>query len=167
MGTGRDNKLVGQTGEYLVAAELSRRGLIATTFTGNAPHYDIIASDEKGRHVSVQVKASRHPSWQFGDITHFCEVKFEKKSQIVGKPRPCPVLRLIVVFVMIAEDGADQFYILTWRRLRDLIIKGHKDYLAKHGGKRPKKWDSLHGAISEETLKPYKDKWLTIKENIK
>ena len=46
MATGRSNKLVGQTGEYLVAAELSRRGHIATTFTGNVPHYDIIASDE-------------------------------------------------------------------------------------------------------------------------
>ena len=44
MTTGRNNKLVGQTGEYLVAAELSRRGLIATTFTGNVPYYDIIAS---------------------------------------------------------------------------------------------------------------------------
>lgn len=59
MATGRSNKLVAQTGEYLVAAELSRRGLIATTFTGNVPHYDISASDEEGHHVSVQVKASR------------------------------------------------------------------------------------------------------------
>jgi len=59
MTTGRINKLVGATGEYLVAAELSRRGLIATTFTGNVPHYDIVASDEFGQHVSVQVKASR------------------------------------------------------------------------------------------------------------
>ena len=47
MGTGRNNKLVGQTGEYLIAAELSRRGYIATTFTGNVPDYDIIASNEK------------------------------------------------------------------------------------------------------------------------
>lgn len=46
MTSGRSNKIVGQTGEYLVAAELGRRGLIPTTFTDNAPHYDIIASDE-------------------------------------------------------------------------------------------------------------------------
>ena len=59
MASGRSNKLVGQTGEYLVAAELSRRGMIATTFTGNVPYYDIIASNEDGKHVSVQVKASR------------------------------------------------------------------------------------------------------------
>jgi hypothetical protein len=55
MAPGRSTKLVGQAGEYLLAAELSRRGMIATTFTGNVPHCDIIASDEKGRHVSVQI----------------------------------------------------------------------------------------------------------------
>src|SRR5690606_37713034 len=74
MRKGFSNKLVGQTGEYLVAAELSRRGLIATTFTGNVPHYDIIASHEIGRHVSVQVKASRGPSWHFGSITQYCDI---------------------------------------------------------------------------------------------
>jgi hypothetical protein len=31
---------VGQAGEYLLAAELSQRGLIANTFTGNVPHRD-------------------------------------------------------------------------------------------------------------------------------
>ena len=35
MPSGRNNQLLGATGEYLVAAELCRRGLIATTFTGN------------------------------------------------------------------------------------------------------------------------------------
>jgi hypothetical protein len=166
MATGRNNKLVGQTGEYLVAAELSRRGLIATTFTGSVPYYDIIASDEDGRHVSVQVKASRGSSWQFGDITHFCDISFNGKHQIVGRPKRCPILRLIVVFVMIDADGADRFYILTWRRLRDLIVRGHRAYLARHGGKRAQTWDSLHSAISEKTLRPYKDKWSIVEENL-
>lgn len=166
MATGRSNKLVGQTGEYLVAAELSRRGLIATTFTGNVPHYDIIASNEAGKHVSVQVKASRGSSWQFGDITKFCDIHFKGKHQVVGRPKRCPVKRLIVVFVKIAEDGADSYYILTWRTLRDRVVKSHKAYLAKHGGVRPQKWDSLHSAISEKDLNPYKDKWIVIERNL-
>lgn len=52
MASGRSNKIVGQTGEYLVAAELGRRGLIATAFTGNVPHYDIIASDDDRSQLS-------------------------------------------------------------------------------------------------------------------
>ncbi len=167
MASGRNNKLVGQTGEYLVAAELSRRGLIATTFTGNVPHYDIIASNEEGKHVSVQVKASRGDSWQFGDITKFCDISFNGKRQIVESLKRCPVLRLVVVFVKIDADGADRYYILTWRTLRDLLVKGHKAYLQKHGGMRAQKWDSLHSAISEQTLMPYKDKWAIIEKNLK
>jgi hypothetical protein len=167
MATGRSNKLVGQTGEYLVAAELSRRGLIATTFTGNVPHYDIIASNERGQHVSVQVKASRGSSWQFGDIRCFCDISFKGKRQIVGKPNRPPVSRLIVVFVKIDPNGSDEFFILPWQRLRDLVVKGHKAYLARHSGMRAEKWDSFHGAISEKTLRPYKDRWATVEKALR
>ena len=159
MATGRSNKLTGQTGEYLVAAELSRRGLIATTFTGNVPDYDIIASNEAGKHISVQVKASRGSSWQFGDVSRFFSLTFKGHRQIIGRPKPCPVQRLVVVFVKIAPDGHDRYYILTWRMLRDLLHKDHRAYLEKHGGIRPQKWDSLHGAIRETVLLPYLDKW--------
>jgi hypothetical protein len=167
MATGRSNKLVGQTGEYLVAAELSRRGLIATTFTGNVPHYDIIASNERGKHVSVQVKASRGPSWQFGDITRFCDISFKGKRQIVGQPKPCPVQRLVVVFVWIQPNGSDQFYILTWRTLRDMLVKNHKAYLAKRNGMRAEKWDSLHSAISVKTLERHRDRWDIVEKNLR
>ena len=167
MATGRSNKLVGQTGEYLVAAELSRRGLIATTFTGNVPHYDIIASDETGRHVSVQVKASSGTSWQFGNITQYCEISFKGKRQIVGEVMACPVHRLIVTFVKIEKDGNDRFYILQWQELCELLVRGHKEFLARHNGIRPQRWESLHCAISEKTLRPYQDKWNKIEKNLK
>jgi hypothetical protein len=164
MGTGRSNKIVGQTGEYLVAAELSRRGFIATTFTGNVPHYDIIASDEKGRHVSVQVKAGRVGSWQFGNVTQFCDIAFDHERQSVGKPKACPVQRLVMIFVRIEENGNDQFYILKWQKLRDLVIKQHKAFLQKHNGVRPRQWDSLHCAVTEAIVRPYLGKWDTVKK---
>lgn len=167
MASGRSNKLVGQTGEYLVAAELSRRGLIATTFTGNVPYYDIIASDETGKHVSVQVKASQGSTWQFGDISKFCKISFKDKCQIVGANQKCPVQRLIVVFVMLDKKGTDNFYILTWRQLQNILVREHKAYLAKHNGRRPKRWDSLHSAILEKHLKLYKDNWKVIENNLR
>ena len=167
MATGRSNKLVGQTGEYLVAAELSRRGLIATTFTGNVPHYDIIASDEAGRHVSVQVKAGRGASWQFGNITQYCDIRFDGKRQVVGDMKACPVRRLVVIFVKIEDDGNDRYYIVTWQRLRDLLVRGHKAFLARHDGVRPQRWDSLHSAIYEKTLRPYRDRWITVEKNLR
>lgn len=167
MASGRSNKLVGQTGEYLVAAELSRRGLIATTFTGNVPHYDIIASDETGRHVSVQVKASRGSSWQFGNITLYCDIKFDGKRQVVGETKSCPVRRLVMTFVKIEDDGNDSFYILPWESLRDVLVDHYENFLARHDRTRPKKSESLHCAIPESALLPFKDKWEAIEKNLK
>lgn len=167
MQKGRGNKLVGATGEYLVAAELSRRGLIATTFTGNVPHYDIIASDAVGHHVSVQVKASKGGSWQFSNITNFCEITFAGKRQIVGKGKPTPIKRLVFVFVCIEDDGDDRFFVLTWRQLRDILIRQHIAYLKKHNGERPKRWDSLHAGLVETNLYPYRDRWDTVEKNLK
>lgn len=54
-----------QLGEHLGVAEICRRGMIATTFTGSVPHYDIVASAEASRSALVQVKAINGPSWQF------------------------------------------------------------------------------------------------------
>lgn len=168
MATGRSNKLVGQAGEYLVAAELSRRGLIATTFTGNVPDYDIIASDGQGRHVSVQVKAGRGGSWQFGDITRYCDITFKGRRQVVGKPKRCPVRRLVVVFVRLGGDSRDdRFYVLPWTRLRDLLVRHHATFLQRHCGVRPVRWDSLHSAISEDMLQPYRDCWRTVTRSLR
>ena len=167
MASGRSNKIVGQTGEYLVAAELGRRGLIATTFTGNVPHYDIIASDEKGRHVSVQVKAVRGSCWQFADISHYCDITFDGETQIVGRAKKCPVRDLVVVFVKLDEDRADRFYVLQWVTLRDRLVRKHKEYLRKHNGRRPKRWDSKHTAILEKDLAPYRNNWDIIEENLR
>ena len=167
MANGRGNKLVGAAGEYLVAAELCRRGLIATTFTGNVPHYDIVASDDKGKHVSVQVKASRSGSWQFGDVTRFFNVAFDGQKQKTGKGKASPVERLVVIFVAVGESGSDRFYILTWDQLRDILRDGHERYIAKHKGVRPKKWDSLHAAILEENLLAFRDNWKLINKSLK
>ena len=46
MRKGLNTKLAGQVGEFLACAELGKRGLIATSFTGNVPEFDLIK--EKG-----------------------------------------------------------------------------------------------------------------------
>lgn len=161
---GRNNKIVGQTGEYLVAAELSRRGLICTTFTGNVPHYDLIASNESGMHLSVQVKASMRGSWHFSHVTDFCEIEFLGDRQIVKDKKPCPIRGLVVVFVKVDTDRNDEFYLLTWDDLRALITENHTAYLAKHRGVRPKNPGSLHVSVRSEQLLPYRDNWAIVEK---
>ena len=163
---GRQNKIVGQTGEYLVASELSRRGLIATTFTGNVPHYDIIASDEVGRHVSVQVKTNTRGSWQFADVSKYFDISFSGKRQIVGKIKSCPIKRLVYVFVRLNENDRDRFYVLAWKDLARVMRKHHAAYLDRCDGVRPKRWDSLHCALSGDELTEYEDKWDIVENNM-
>ena len=53
-------KLTGQIGEHLVVAELGRRMIIATPFSGNVPDIDVIAyANKKSTHI--QVKAINGP----------------------------------------------------------------------------------------------------------
>jgi hypothetical protein len=48
MATGRNNQLTKQLGEYLVACELARRGLLVATFSGNVPDFDLMANCNSG-----------------------------------------------------------------------------------------------------------------------
>jgi hypothetical protein len=158
MATGRSNQLTKQVGEYLVAAELGRLGLIAATFSGSVPDYDIVATDSAFHSVPVQVKTVNSASWQF-DIRRFVDVRLDGTKQIVGDP---VILSDDISCVMLALSryGADRFYVLSLNRLQELLITMHRTYLEKHGGVRPKKYDSFHAAISEKELAPYKDAWL-------
>ena len=55
--------LVGVAGEYFAAAELSRRGYIASITLRNTKGIDIIATNEEGsKSINIQVKASSKSS---------------------------------------------------------------------------------------------------------
>ena len=165
MATGRDNQLTKQVGEYLVAAEVCRRGFIATTFTGNVPHYDIIASNSSGKHQAIQVKAIFSNSWQF-DIRNFVDVQLDGKRQIMGRPAQPPYPGLICVFVRLRQYGADEFYIMTWENLQKVAIEGHSKFLARHGGIRPQKHDSFYTAIRPEMMTAHLDKWNVLERRL-
>lgn len=158
MATGRSNQLTKQVGEYLVAAELGRLGLIASTFAGSVPDYGIIATDSEFVSVPVQVKTITGTSWQF-DVRRFVQVDLDGKRQVIGQPSE---LRNDIVYVMVALSryGSDRFYVLSMTDLQELLIDAHRAYLAKHDGIRPRKHDSFHCAINEKHLAPFKDQWL-------
>jgi hypothetical protein len=157
MATGRGNQLTKQVGEYLVAAELARRGFVAATFSGNIPDYDIVVTDAQFRSVPVQVKAITGNSWQL-DIRRFVDVQLEGQKQVVG--RPVRLSREIAcVLVALGEYGTDRFYILEWRKLRNIVIREYKAYLKRKHGIRPRKFDSFHTAINEGQLARFRDNW--------
>lgn len=155
MATGRRTQLTRQIGEHLVAAELGRRGLIATPFAGNLPHFDVLAGDELGRFVPIQVKAINGPSWQF-NVGQFLQVEVVEGVQHVRGLVQLPLPDLVCIFVLLRQPAADEFYVF---RMRDLQAHFARTY---QGGPRPRNPESMHCAIWPEELKEHRDKWQVV-----
>ena len=167
MATGRNNQLTKQVGEYLVASELARRGLIVATFSGNVPDFDLIATDLKGTSCPIQVKTANGGSWQFS-IDKFARITIDGNRQIIGEKIAHPIQHLVYVFVIASENyGNDQFFILEWSELQEIVIAHHARYLDSHGGVRPRVPDSMHCSISKQELLDYKDNWSLINNILK
>ena len=163
---GRNNQLVKQVGEYLVACELARQGLLVATFSGNVPDFDLIATDGKGSSCPIQVKTIKGGSWQFS-IEKFAEITFEGSKQIVGAKKPLMIPHLVCVFVLAAEKyGEDQFFVLEWSQVQDILIANYKGWLDSHGGVRPKNPESLHCAVLQSDVLGCKDKWGVILDRL-
>ena len=166
MATGRSNQLIKQVGEYLVACELARKGLLVATFSGNVPDFDLIATDLKGSSCPIQVKTIKGGSWQFS-IEKFADVTLEGNKQLIGGKKPLSIPGLVCVFVLAAEEyGKDQFYVLEWAEVQDITIANYMHWLDSHGGVRPRKPESLHCAIAPSDLEDHKDKWSIITERL-
>ena len=161
MATGRGNQLTKQLGEYLVACELARRGLLIATFSGNVPDLDLIATNSKGASIPIQVKTITKGHWQFS-IDKFVKVQFKGKKQIIGAAIKSRIPHLMCVLVLAIEYGKDEFYILEFEQLSRIVVAEYRAYLARKGGVRPKKFRSLHCQARPCDLEKYRDKWTDI-----
>ena len=97
MATGRQIQLTKQVGEYLVAAELSRRGLLTTTFAGNVPAYDIVATGGRGQTALVQVKRRSPDPHGSSTSGHLRTCAATAGAQTMGPPTTPPAGDLICV----------------------------------------------------------------------
>ncbi len=161
MSTGLSNKLTGQIGEHLVTAELGRRGIIATPFSGNVPDIDILAH-ANGVTGHIQVKAiNADSSWQF-DIHRFLDVSLTEKGQTVKGINQELDRKIICVFISLgAKLGEDKFYVFKQGWLQDYFFKHYK------GRKPPKNINSFHCAMRERDMGQHLEKWQLIKRKFK
>lgn len=166
--SGRDMQLTRMTGEYLACAELCRRGLLATTFTGSVPEFDILATDKDLQTVPIQVKANAKGDWML-NAQKFLDIDYNEKTEIqtiIGK-WDFKDSKLIYVFVKVVGKGKDEFYILPVQDLQRIIFKNYDEYLKKHGGRRPRNPKSMHTAILLRHLSGYRDNWELLQEDQK
>lgn len=159
MASGRDMQLTRQIGEHLVAAELGRRGYVATPFAGNVPMFDLLAANLDGRAVPIQIKTIKGPSWQF-QADNFLLIEIVDGVQVVRGKAVLENPDLLCIFVLLEKQGEDQFYIFRLRNLQEHLSRSYK------GGRRPKNPKSLHCAIWPKDLKPYLNNWKLVDDTL-
>lgn len=156
-------QLAGQIGESLVVAELGRRGIVATAFSGNVPDIDILAYANDTT-VHLQVKTWRTGSVHF-NATRFIHIDFEGDRQIVRGLDDALDGNLIYVFVRLGESaGQDKYFILLQRDLQAIIFANYGAWLDKHSGVRPRNPKTTHCAVELTSLAQFENNWCLIEQ---
>lgn len=168
MSTGRRNRLAGQIGEYLVCAELGRRGLMATSFSGNVPTFDVVAADESCRTLAIQVKTTRSNNWP-GDARKWMDIEFDEVTQCqrFRGPAVLSTPSLIYVCVAIGETkNDDRFFVMKMDALQRICIAGYSAWMESHGWRRPQNPHSYDCRWTVAQLAEFEDNWDLIKATL-
>ncbi len=114
-------QLSGITGEYYVAAELSRRGYLAAITLRNSDRVDIIISSQSGEKTcAIQVKTTQSKTkWFFSK-------KVEEDLSVENK---------FYVFVNIPDELTvlPEYFIIKASDLAKHIYEGHRNWLKEPG----------------------------------
>lgn len=143
-----ETTLVGVTGEYFVAAELSIRGYLASVTLRNSRGIDIIASNsDASRSISIQVKTSKGggPKWILN-----------KKAESY-----CADNHYYVFVVLHAVGQRPDFYVVPSKVVSEYVSTSHRKWLAgskKDGSSRK---DSAMRVFHDHEDK-YKEAWSTL-----
>jgi hypothetical protein len=170
MANGRNNKLTGQIGEFLVCAELGKRGLIATPFSGNVPAFDVLAADELCRTVPLQVKASTGDNW-IADARHWMNIELDEATgrQHFHGPKTIANSDLIYVCVVLAplnSSKRDRFFVLRKRDVQTAIIENYSTWMSKRDWTRPRKHNSFHCVYTVQNFERFENNWQIIEEQL-
>jgi hypothetical protein len=134
----------GIAGEYLVAAELTRRGYVASLTLRNTRGIDILTSNsEATKSVGIQVKTSQgaQPRWMMS----------KKAEKEVAE-------NLFYVFVCLVPHAAPTFHVAPRHVVAKYITKSHRRWLKIPGKHGQKHRDSSLRSF-RDTEHKYKDRW--------
>ena len=152
--------ITGATGEFFVAAEISRRGAVATLTLKNTPKIDVLATNlESGKFANIQVKTRSKDNRQGWKLAS----GVEEISKIQNH---------FYVFVNLKEDKElPDYYIIPYNEFARFIRAKHKRWMAMtdRNGKshkdntirnfKPERANILFFKQDVVLGKKYKDNW--------
>ena len=150
-----DRHLTGQTGEFLVAAALTRLGYSVALPSGNAPNYDLLAYRDGVSRV-VQVKCVSTGALQLS-LGRFLSIRMDGKRQIITEVKAPSDPNIDFVIVFLGSDSDPDYFLCTkYGSFCGFVVEKHKKALAKYDGQRsenPKNPESLHAGFALSDLK--------------
>ena len=164
----------GRCGEHLVCAELLRRGIIATTFSGNMPDFDILAINKKVQVKTTTGKGKEDETWSISNVRRWFEFDEELLlvSDINGKVIQAPIGKkkldeeIMFVFVLLGKKyGEDKFFVLNKVEFQDILYKRYKEHCTEdYKGHKVRTRKSFYANMHLYSLRPYEDKWEKMKK---
>ena len=134
----------GVAGEYFVAAELTRRGYVASLTLRNTRGIDILAANVNAtKSVGIQVKTSR--------ATRRAWMMNAKAETDVAE-------NLFYVFVSLPRSGEPAFHIVPRSVVSAYVRDSHKMWLATPGSAGQQHRDTAMRQFKDSDEK-YKDRW--------
>lgn len=134
----------GIAGEYFVAAELCRRGFVASITLRNTKGIDILASNlDATKSVGIQVKTCQgeKPGWMMN-----------KKAEAVLAEN------LFYVFVCLPATGQPDYYVVPRSEVAKYVRESHRKWLATPSRKGQPHRDSDMRRFKDPDGK-FKDRW--------
>ena len=138
--------LTGATGEYYVAAELSRRGWLATVTIKNAPGTDVLAQElTTKRTVAIQTKTST--GGKSFTLTDRDEQTFD--------PDP----GWVVLVGLDSPTDRPSFFVIPRCHLATMLYALHHWWLDQPGRKGQPHNDTGRRSVQRDSVAGYRDRW--------
>jgi hypothetical protein len=139
----------GIAGEFFVAAELTRRGYVASLTSKNTKTIDILASNEEGsKSVAIQVKT--------------CDYKTIDKWMMTESVEKTSSDNLFYVLVNMNEGGMPSYYIIPSTIVADKIKTDHQIWINSPGANGQEHHPTTMRTFvfdNEDQRLKYKDAW--------
>ena len=146
----RSTQQVGRAGELFAAAELNRRGALATLYLTNTPRVDVVALSPDGKrtvNIQVKTKGPRSASWPWDTKKAEAELHAPETDYMI--------------LVDLASEHPE-YYICQLSDVAEQCMKRHCAWLEKYGGTRPRNPKSTRTAILMEMVSSGRNAWDTL-----
>lgn len=144
--------VIGISGEYFTAAELSQRGVVATLTLKNTPYIDILATNlESGKTANIQVKTmsiGNKAGWHLGP-------KDTEPSNVKN--------HFYVLVDLQGPDKMPKYIIIPKKELSDFIRKDYKNWISgvkKDGSPRKDTTMRIFDPNRRDNCRKFSEKYL-------